>query len=287
MAQKLKPFYENVQAHYDLSDDFFALFLDPTRTYSCAYFKEESMTLEQAQIAKVDLSLSKCDLQPGHKLLDIGCGWGTTAIRAAEEYGVDSIGITLSKNQQAYASSREVKGDQNVEFRLQGWEEFTEPVDRIVSIGAFEHFRHQRHAEFFQKCRELLPDDGQMLLHTIVLNSLPTLKELGVKVGPEDVAFAKFIIKEIFPGGQLCDPERIKKFSADNGFSVEHVEPLRLHYARTLDIWAENLEKAKSEAIELTSEEVFDRYMKYLTGCADSFRKGFIDVMQFRLHCLS
>ena len=285
MTQKLKPFYENVQAHYDLSDEFFALFLDPTRTYSCAYFRDEDMTLEQAQIAKVDLSLSKCDLQPGHKLLDIGCGWGTTAIRAAEEYGVDSIGITLSKNQQAYASSRVVNSDNKVDFRLQGWEEFTEPVDRIVSIGAFEHFRQQRHVDFFKKCRALLPEDGQMLLHTIVLNSLPTLKELGVEVGPEDVAFAKFIIKEIFPGGQLCAPERIEKFSTDSGFSVEHVEPLRFHYARTLDIWAENLSNAKAEAIELTSPEVFERYMKYLTGCAASFRKGFIDVIQFKLRC--
>lgn len=125
-----------------------------------------------------------------------------------------------------------------------------------------------------------------MLLHTIVLNSLPTLKELGVEVGPEDVAFAKFIIKEIFPGGQLCDPERIEKLATENGLAVEHIEPLRLHYARTLDIWAENLSNAKQEAIELTSTEIFERYMKYLTGCAASFRKGFIDVMQFKLRCV-
>ena len=97
MTQKLKPFYEDVQAHYDLSDDFFKLFLDPSRTYSCAYFREDDMTLEQAQIAKVDLSLSKCNLQPGQKILDIGCDWGTTAIRDAEEHSVDAIGITLSK----------------------------------------------------------------------------------------------------------------------------------------------------------------------------------------------
>ena len=286
MSQTLKPFYENVQAHYDLSDDFFALFLDPSRTYSCAYFREEDMTLEEAQIAKVDLSLSKCDLKPGQKILDIGCGWGTTAIRAAEEYGVDAIGITLSKNQHAYASSRQANSERNVEFRLLGWEEFKEPVDRIVSIGAFEHFRKQRHKEFFQKCRELLPEDGKMLLHTIVLNTLPKLKELGVDVGPEDVAFAKFILKEIFPGGQLCDPDRIEKFATESGFTVEHVEHLRLHYARTLEIWAENLGKAKSEAIELTSTEIYERYMKYLTGCAASFRKGFIDVIQFKLGCV-
>ena len=286
MTETLKPFYENVQAHYDLSDEFFALFLDPSRTYSCAYFREEDMTLEQAQIAKVELSLSKCDLQPGQKILDIGCGWGTAAISAAENYDVDAIGITLSENQHEYASSRKVNSERKVEFRLQGWEEFSEPVDRIVSIGAFEHFRKERHAEFFQKCRELLPEDGRMLLHTIVLNSLPKLRELGVEVGPEDVAFAKFIIKEIFQGGQLCDPERIERFATEAGFEVGHVQPLRLHYARTLDIWAETLNSAKAEAIELTSMEVFERYMKYLTGCAASFRKGFIDVIQFKLRCV-
>ena len=121
-----------------LYDEFFALFLDPSRTYSCAYFREEDMTLEQAQIAKVELSLSKCDLQPGQKILDIGCGWGTAAISAAENYDVDAIGITLSENQHEYASSRKVNSERKVEFRLQGWEEFSEPVDRIVSIGAFE-----------------------------------------------------------------------------------------------------------------------------------------------------
>ena len=286
MVEKLKPFYENVQAHYDLSDDFFALFLDPSRTYSCAYFREEDMTLEQAQEAKVELSLSKCDLKPGQKILDIGCGWGTTAIRAAEKYSVDAIGITLSKNQREFAASRKVNSDRNVEFRLQGWEEFTEPVDRIVSIGAFEHFRKQRHQEFFEKCRELLPSDGTMLLHTIVLNTLSELEKLGVEIGAEDIAFAKFMIKEIFPGGQLRNPPSIERLANEAGFKVEHVEPLRLHYARTLDIWAETLNGAKQEAIELTSEEVFERYMKYLTGCADSFRKGFIDVIQFKLSCV-
>ena len=199
---------------------------------------------------------------------------------------MDAIGITLSENQHQYASSRKVNSERKVEFRLQGWEEFSESVDRIVSIGAFEHFRKERHAEFFQKCRELLPEDGRMLLHTLVLNTLPKLKELGVEVGPEDVAFAKFIIKEIFPGGQLCDPERIERFATEAGFEVEHVQPLRLHYARTLDIWAETLNSAKAEAIELTSMEVFERYMKYLTGCAASFRKGFIDVIQFKLRCV-
>ena len=282
---KLKPFYENVQAHYDLSDEFFALFLDPTRMYSCAYFKEDTLSLEEAQIAKVDLSLGKCDLKAGQTLLDIGCGWGTVALRAAENYGVNSIGLTLSENQCKYASARAAASGNNVEIRLQGWEEFEQPVDRIVSIGAFEHFRSERHAAFFEKCRSILPDNGRMMLHTIVLSSLATLKELGVEINEDDVAFAKFIRREIFPGGQLCMPERIESMAKDAGFELKHVEGLRLHYARTLDCWAEALENAKVEAIELTSEEVYERYMKYLTGCAAHFRRGNIDVMQFTLVC--
>ena len=285
MPKKLEPFFDDVQAHYDLSDEFYELFLDPSKTYSCAYFREEGMSLAEAQLAKVDLSLGKCHLSEGQTLLDIGCGWGTTAIRAAEEYSVNSIGLTLSKNQRAYAAGRPVNSETSVEFRLQGWEEFDEKVDRIVSIGAFEHFRHERHEAFFEKCRSILPDDGRMMLHTIVLSSVPTLKEMGIEIGPDDVAFAKFIRKEIFPGGQLCVPERIQDFAREANFNVDHVESLRLHYARTLDLWAENLENAKSKAIELTSDEVYERYMKYLTGCAHFFRKGNIDIMQFKLSC--
>lgn len=286
---KMKPFYEDVQAHYDLSDEFFGLFLDPTRTYSCAYFEDENTSLEAAQHAKVALSLGKCDLRPGQKLLDIGCGWGTTALTAAEKHSVDVIGLTLSKNQQAHAESRVSglpEGSGAVEFRLQGWEEFSEPVDRIVSIGAFEHFRAERHTSFFEKCRSILPDDGRMMLHTIVLSSVKTLGELGIVIDGDDVAFAKFILREIFPGGQLCMPEKLESMARNAGFQVEHVEPLRLHYARTLDYWAEALENAKHDAIELTSLEVYERYMKYLNGCSDSFRIGKIDVMQFTLACV-
>ena len=108
--QQLRPFFEDVQSHYDLSDDFFELFLDPTRTYSCAYFDKPDATLEEAQIAKIDLSLGKCELSRGMTLLDIGCGWGTTALRAAERYNVNVIGLTLSENQFGYASSRVMPG---------------------------------------------------------------------------------------------------------------------------------------------------------------------------------
>ncbi len=285
----MRPFYENVQSHYDLSDDFFALFLDPSRTYSCAYFEQENYTLEQAQLAKIDLSLSKCDLSPGQKLLDIGCGWGGLAARAAGRYGVHVTGLTLSRNQHAFASQREVEKvpggveGGSLEFRLQGWEEFDEPVDRIVSVGAFEHFRFERHAEFFKHCSKLLPPDGRMMLHTIVVEQLQTMEQRGVPVTAENVAFAKFIRREIFPGGQLISPELIQHQAEDADFTVERVHRLGPHYARTLDLWGENLAAAREKAIEITSEEVYNRYIKYLAGCADHFRSGHIDVIQFTL----
>jgi cyclopropane-fatty-acyl-phospholipid synthase len=217
------------------------------------------------------------------KLLDVGCGWGATAMRAAEHYGVKVIGLTLSENQYHYAkklaSGSAVSA--NVEIRLQGWEQFEEPVDRIVSIGAFEHFRNDRHGAFFEKCREILPADGIMMLHSIVTPSLSDLREAGIEFCHEDIRFARFIRDEIFPGGQLCAPARIREIAQQKGFDVYHVQALRLHYARTLDCWAENLASARERAIALTSQRVYDRYWKYLTGCAEQFRKGTIDVMQF------
>ena len=283
----MQPFFEDVQSHYDLSDEFFALFLDPTRTYSCAYFNDPNAPLEEAQRAKIDLSLGKCELKPGMKLLDIGCGWGATALRAAEHYQANVIGLTLSENQCKHATQLASESDasENIEFRLQGWEAFNESVDRIVSIGAFEHFRNSRHDAFFKRCREILPADGIMMLHSIVTPSLASLREAGIEFCHEDVRFARFIRDEIFPGGQLCPPERIKSLASQNGFDVYHVQPLRLHYARTLDYWSESLAKERDQAIAIASQTVYDRYQKYLTGCADQFRKGTIDVMQFCMRC--
>lgn len=286
---KLDPFYENVQAHYDLSDEFFFLFLDPTRVYSCAFFEREDMSLNEAQLAKIDLSLGKLDLQPGMKLLDIGCGWGACVRRAAEQYGANAIGLTLSKNQRAFATeqcahlSPDSAAEGSVEIRLQGWEEFNEPVDRIVSIGAFEHFRRERYTPFFERTRSLLPDDGRMLLHTIVWPSMAELAEKDLPVEHEHVLFAKFIRKEIFPGGELCNPEEIARHAELAGFKVTRIQSLRLHYARTLKIWADELESKKQQAIEIADEVVFDRYMKYMRGCSKYFGSGHLDVKQFTL----
>ena len=281
----LKPHFEDVQAHYDLSDDFFALFLDPTRTYSCAYFERDDMTLEEAQRAKVDLALGKLGLRPGMTLLDVGCGWGSTMMRAIEKYDVNVVGLTLSKNQAAHVEKVFEQSDSPRTKRvlLQGWEQFSEPVDRIVSIGAFEHFGHDRYDDFFKFAYDAMPDDGVMLLHTITGLTGPQIVDRGMPLTFEFARFIKFMITEIFPGGRLPSIEKVEYHSGKAGFELTRRQSLQLHYARTLDIWAENLKAHKDQAIEVQSEEVYERYIKYLTGCADGFRVGYIDVNQFTL----
>jgi len=274
---------EDIQVHYDLSNDFFALWQDPTQTYSCAYFARDDMTLEEAQRAKVDLSLSKLGLQPGMTLLDIGCGWGATMLRAVESYDVNVVGLTLSHNQKEHVEQLFTASDspRSKEVRLQSWELFDQPVDRIVSIGAFEHFGFNKYADFFKKTYDLLPDDGVMLLHTIVIPSDEEIRERGLTMTMARIRFIKFIMDEIFPGGRLPRVAQVAEHAATGGFDVTRVQALRPHYARTLDIWAASLESRKDEAIAITSQEVYDRYMRYLTGCADLFRQGCTDVCQF------
>lgn len=288
MAEKLQPLYDEIQTIYDQihSTDLMELFLDPTLLYSCAYFEREDMTLEEAQIAKLDLSLEKCDLKPRHTLLEVGCGWGACSYRAAEKYDVDMIGLTLSEDQAAYCKNKMNSlpgGSGNVEIRLQGWEEFNEPVDRIISIAAFEHFPHERHQDFFEKCFALLPGDGQMMVHTIVRHDLQGLKELDIELTHENVQFAKFMWNEIFPKGDLPIPRKIVAAAESAGFEVTRVHKLGAHYARTLDIWAENLANNREAAIEMKSQEVYDTFMKYLTQSAAHFRSGHIDLHQHTL----
>ncbi|MDT5111234.1 MAG: cyclopropane-fatty-acyl-phospholipid synthase [Mycobacterium sp.] len=281
----LEPFYEESQSIYDISDDFFALFLGPTMGYTCSYFERDDMTLDEAQLAKFDLALGKLDLQPGMTLLDVGCGWGGALRRAVERFDVNVIGITLSRNQCEYSRAllASVPSSRTAEVRLQGWEEFDEPVDRIVSIGAFEAFKAERYPAFFAKAYDILPADGRMLLHTILAHTQKFFRDNGIKLTISDLKFMRFVGKEIFPGGQLPAVEDIEELAAGSGFTLERTHLLRPHYARTLDMWAANLEANRAEAIELTTPEIYDRYMHYLTGCADFFRRGITNVGQFTL----
>ena len=281
----LTPYYEESQSIYDVSNDFFALFLGPTMGYTCGYYERDDMTLDESQNAKFNLALGKLGLEPGMTLLDVGCGWGGALEMAVREYDVNVIGITLSKAQSEFARERlaRLDTDRSIEVRLQGWEEFDEPVDRIVSIGAFEAFKADRYPAFFDRAYKILPSDGRMLLHTILAHTQKFFHDNGIKLTISDLKFMRFIGQEIFPGGQLPAVEDIQLLADGSGFTLERIHLLQPHYARTLDMWAANLEANADEAIAITDQVTYDRYMRYLTGCADFFRRGITNIGQFTL----
>ena len=276
---------DDVRAHYDLSNDFFALFQDPTRTYSCAYFPRPDMTLHEAQLAKVDLTLEKLGLTPGMTLLDIGCGWGSIMKRAVEKHDVNVVGLTLSENQHAYCRQvlNEIDSKRSRRVLLCDWADFTEPVDRVVVVEALEHFGFERYDDFFKFVYAALPDDGVMLLHSITGLHPKQAMQRHIPVTMGMARFIKFMVTDIFPGGRLPMIEMVKDHSAKAGFAVTRVQSLQTDFARTLDLWVEALAARRDEAIEIQSEEVYERYMKYMTGCAGAFRTGYIDCNQFTL----
>jgi cyclopropane-fatty-acyl-phospholipid synthase len=172
--------------------------------------------------------------------------------------------------------------------RLQGWEEFDEPVDRIVSLGAFEHFADgigsfDRYDDFFTTCHNVLPDDGVMLLHSIVVPSADEMQRLRLKTTMSLLRFIKFILTEIFPGGRLPMISTVEEHATRAGFRITRQHRIGSNYVRTLDSWAKALEMHKDEAIAIQSEQVYLRYMHYLTGCRELFREGYTDVCQFSM----
>ncbi|KQY07905.1 SAM-dependent methyltransferase [Mycobacterium sp. Root135] len=275
---------KEVQFHYDISNEFFKLWQDPNQVYSCAYFEKDDYTLEQAQLAKIDLSLGKLGLEPGMTLLDIGCGWGATINRAVEKYDVNVIGLTLSENQKRHIEERwlaNYKGNRTMDVRLQPWEDFSGKVDRIVSIGAFEHFGFNKYDDYFKKTYDWLPDDGVQMLHTITIPEDEEIKAKKLPLTMSRVRFIKFIMDEIYPGGRLPLASMVTNHAIKAGYKVTQEQHLQPHYVKTLDTWAANLEANKDEAIEITNEVIYERFLKYLTGCADLFREGYTDVVQF------
>ena len=285
LAAQSRSNVDDVRSHYDISNEFFALFVDPSRTYSCAYFPREDMTLQEAQLAKIDMTLDKLGLQPGMTLLDVGCGWGSVLKRAVEKYDVNVVGLTLSKNQYAYCQRMldGVESARSREVLLSDWADFTDMADRIVVIEALEHFGFHRYDDFFKFAHTTMPADGVMLLHSITgLNGKQAI-ERGIPITMEMARFIKFIVTEIFPGGRLPMIERVEEHSAKVGFNVTRIQSLQPDFVKTLDLWSDALEAHRDEAIEIQSEEVYERYMKFLAGCAKGFRVGYIDCNQFTL----
>jgi cyclopropane-fatty-acyl-phospholipid synthase len=272
-----------VQFHYDVSDDFYELWLDPRRVYSCAYYRDSSMSLAQAQEAKLDHICRKLMLRAGERFLDIGAGWGGLLMWAAENYGVEATGITLSKNQHAYVQRLiEEKGlAGRVRMELRDYRELAPAgFDKIASVGMFEHVGQVNMLTYFRKIFDLLRPGGVVMNHGITAGS--------IHAGQMGAGMGEFIEKYIFPGGELLHVSHVLRELATAGLEMVDVENLRPHYARTLWAWSDALESRLDEAQRVLrdtaegadADKVLRAYRLYLAGCAMSFEQGWIGLHQ-------
>ncbi|MDM9561035.1 MULTISPECIES: class I SAM-dependent methyltransferase [Bordetella] len=269
-----------IEFHYDLSDDFYALWLDPRRVYSCAYYRTPDMNLAQAQEAKLDHICRKLRLHEGERFLDVGAGWGGLLLWAAEHYGVDATGITLSRNQHAYVNKLiQEKGlAGRVRMELLDYRKLDEsqPYDKLASVGMFEHVGRAQLPGYFAKLRRLVKPGGLIMNHGITAAGLYNA-ELGSGMG-------EFIEKYIFPGGELTHISSVLEAMTNGGLEAVDVENLRPHYARTLWAWSDALEARLEEATQVLQGEQGARslraYRLYLAGCAMAFQHGWIALHQ-------
>ena len=285
-----------ISHHYDVSNRFYEMVLGPSMTYSCAVFANEDEPLETAQRRKVDLICRKLDLQPGMRLLDVGCGWGAMAIHAATTYGVSVVGVTLSTQQQAYATERARAlgvGDR-CEFRLQDFRDVHDgPFDAISSIGMSEHVGRRSLAPYAQQMFDLLTPGGRFLNHAIGRpvsmkeDPQPTRRAeawrqtqiaWGMR-GPSRVR-SDFIERYVFPDGELHDVGTMVSLFEAHGLEVRHLESLREHYALTLRHWVDNLVKRFDEASEEVGEQRARVWRLYMAGSAVNFEQHHLEIHQ-------
>ncbi len=263
--------YRNVARHYDLGDEFFRLFLDKDMHYSCAYFRSADATLEQAQAAKCLHIAKKLLPQPGQRVLDIGCGWGSLACYLGQTFDVEVVGITLSKRQLAAARQRaQLLGLGNVSFELHDYRQHSGRYDRIVSVGMFEHVGAPFHSVFFQSIMKLLVEDGAALVHSIGCSGPP-----GV-VNP-------WIIKHIFPGGHIPSLSEMALAAEKSQLMLTDIEVLRLHYAKTLRAWFDRFQLHRNEISKQLGEEFCRMWEFYLAICEVSFECSNLVVFQLQL----
>ena len=262
----------NVTHHYDISDELYDLFLDSKRQYSCAYFKNETDSLETAQNNKIEHIIKKLNLQPNQKILDIGSGWGSLAIEIAKKSQCEVTGITLSENQYNYSvnKAKELNLENQVSFKLIDYRELNEKFDKIVSVGMFEHVGRKFYKTFFNQIDKLLNDDGLALIHTIGSFNQPR--------NPQP-----WVTKYIFPGGYTPSMSEVIGPIEKSGLIVSDVEVLRMHYSHTLRKWKERFLHNKSKALYMYDENFYRMWEFYLTSCEMVFKWGHQVVFQFQL----
>ncbi len=263
---------ENVAHHYDISEKLYDLFLDKNRQYSCAYFKNDSDTLEQAQSNKIHHIIKKLNIQPNQKVLDVGSGWGTLALAIAKETNASVTGITLSENQFEYSQNKakEMNLSNQVDFKLIDYRQLNEKFDRIVSVGMFEHVGRNFYRTYFNKVFQLLNEKGIALIHTI-----------GSSMPPRDPQ--PWIQKYIFPGGYTPSLSEISKPIEKSGLIVSDIEVLRMHYAHTLRNWKERFLSKKDTVLDMFDEKFFRMWEFYLASCEMAFKWGDQVVFQLQL----
>lgn len=268
---------QNISYHYDISNDFYNLFLGNTMMYSCAYFKQNDYNLDTAQQNKMEHICKKLRLKQGDKFLDVGCGWGSMIIYAAKKYNVIATGVTISEEQYKYVKQRikEEKLEDKCFIELKDYRDIKgkELYDKIVSIGMFEHVGIKNLPDYFEHIRKLLKNNGIFLNHGI------TIKK-DTKLSKNE---GEFIQKYIFPGGELKNIGYIVDVMEDIKFDIVDVECLRQHYYKTLVCWVKNLESNKQKAIKLTNEHTYRTWLLYMIGCAINFEQDCISVYQVLL----
>ena len=259
-----------MEFHYDVSNEFYKLFLDERMIYTCAYFTDWDNSLDQAQYDKLDMICKKLRLQPGDHMLDIGCGWGGLLIHAVENYGVKGHGVTLATEQYDYAIERiKQKGlADKITIELKDYRDLEGQFDKISSIGMYEAIGIKAVPEYLQKVRSLLKPTGIFLNHGITRKGKK--KKTKFSSRPEQRALQKYI----FPGGELDDLGNTLAKMEQTGFEVQDVEGWRMHYQLTTKLWCERLTARKEEAIAIVGEETYRIWVAYLAGCSLAFMRG-------------
>ena len=265
-----------IQHHYDVGNEFYGLWLDRNRVYSCAYFRTPEDSLDLAQEQKLELICRKLDLKPGERFLDIGCGWGGLVLWATQHHGVKALGVTLSQEQHAYAIERigALGLEGRCEVRLMDYRDVPEdqPFDKIASVGMFEHVGKRNLAEYFGRIYRLLKPGGMVMNHGITTNSLED-GALGSGIG-------EFVEEYVFPGGELVHISRVLGAMSQQGLEAWDAECLRPHYAKTLWHWVSRLEARQEEARRIAGEKRFRTWRIYMAGSAHAFDRGWISIFQ-------